>query len=336
MTAAAAAAAASSPPNLHVLEKLWAVSKILLFSCRTPKHVFVLTLVNRAFRECMIDYEHGKRIFDRIVDARNEWQSEDDVKTVWLQAAAIMLSRDLARVILNTQRFDCELLSAMELVLHIENKRAGSEFDHSTTLVRREAAARDSRFPGWSLPSDIPEGPTVEPARHRLTQTRGTFACAFRGCSRKIDWFSAEKASSVGDPVVPCNTLPAANGFLGVEMREQFALGVTYLLEAPLDLDPSYFPHSLSYSGPYYALQFLEASFCGDTSKFLTQFGVSCSRLESLTLDGSNVAFKFSFRELIEALPRLRTGIFCCTKIWCENGLDFDELGAGCHSSARG
>ncbi len=40
---------------MHVLEKLWAVNRVLLFAARSPKHVFILTLVNRAFRECMLE-----------------------------------------------------------------------------------------------------------------------------------------------------------------------------------------------------------------------------------------------------------------------------------------
>ena len=129
--------------KLHVLEKLWAVSRVLLFASRTPKHVMTLKLVNRAFCECMIDYNVGASILDRIFDARNEWQSEDDVKTVWVQAAAIMRKQEEQEEQHRPPLFDPDLVAALVAAIRSENQRAAIEYAR-IPHNEREAAWRAS------------------------------------------------------------------------------------------------------------------------------------------------------------------------------------------------
>jgi hypothetical protein len=160
--------------NLHVLEKLWAVSRVLLFCCRSPKHVFVLTLVNRAFRECMLEYEHGKSVFARIVDARNEWQSEEDVQMVWSQAAAILSAGESC---------NAELVAEMVAAMRRDNMRALEEFDAAKAAPR----ARDDPSHSEYLNSAkcVPH-PAV--AKKRCVQQLGACTAAFRGSP--VSWFA--------------------------------------------------------------------------------------------------------------------------------------------------
>jgi hypothetical protein len=185
--------------NMHVLEKLWAVSRVLLFASRTPKHVFTFTLVNRAFRECIIEYELGASIFNRIFDARNEWQSEQDVKQVWTQAAAIILKQETAQHE-QLPPFKPELFGEMVAALRNENARAAVEY------ARIPHEEREERETVWQASPHYVEDdrsdysqmyalftaknplPASVFARNRLAQTRGTLFVAFRGCETSIDW----------------------------------------------------------------------------------------------------------------------------------------------------
>jgi hypothetical protein len=179
--------------NVHVLEKLWAISRVLLYISRTPQHVFMLALVNRAFRECMLEYKLGHSIFDRVFDARNEGQGEDDVQTVWRQAATIMVKQETEQPTLLSPELFGEMLAAMEN----ENARAAVEYAQVQTAERDAAWRASSRFcDGWReeyaqryarFVAEKPLPASVS-ARNRLAQTRGTLFVAFRGCQHTIDW----------------------------------------------------------------------------------------------------------------------------------------------------
>ncbi len=181
---------------MHVLEKLWSVSRVLLFSCRTPKHVFILALVNRAFCECMLEYQHSKSIFDRLFDARNEWQSEEDVETCWKEAAAIMVRQKTAPQE-QPPPFDPDLLADMVAAIKAENARAGSENAAIPTRVVDERWAAwivcplyyapyySQRYGAFAAENPLPAGIF---ARNRLAQCRGTLQVAFRGCRPLLGW----------------------------------------------------------------------------------------------------------------------------------------------------
>jgi hypothetical protein len=200
-----------APVPLHVLEKLWAISRILLFTSRTPKHVFSLVLINRAFRECLLQYKLAATIFDRLFDARNKWQSGDDVKQVWLQAVALLLKQESAPQKPRNQKlcFDTGLVSDLLAAMKHENtSRALAEFDR-TGYVQREAAWKRSPHHVSILDAAYPQQrarfieenplPAFAAAPHRLAQLRGTLAAAFRGSNRNIDWFGVadEKQNKV-------------------------------------------------------------------------------------------------------------------------------------------
>jgi hypothetical protein len=194
-----AAAGAAGAASMHVLEKLWAVGRILTFTCRTPLHVFILALINRAFRECMLEYNVGASILDRIFDARNEWQSEDDVKQVWSQAGRIIMKQEETAPQEQQPPFGPELFAEMVAAMKHENARAAIEYAR-IPHEEREAAWKASPHFAFAPEARYAENyarfaaenpmPTTifAPARHRLTQSRGTLAVAFRGCRPSIDW----------------------------------------------------------------------------------------------------------------------------------------------------
>ncbi len=293
----------SSSVPLHVLEKLWAVSRVLVFACRTPQHVFTLALVNRAFLECALEYNVGASILDRIFDARNKWQSEDDVKTVWLQVAAIMKAEQ------NVESFDPELLAQMEAAMRQENQRALIEYDASQAV------------------EDDPVGGGLV-ATHRLAQSLGSLCVAFRGSGRNIDWFGqadievnkrAEKDADFSIRVSP--SLDYDDAFSVLLLWRTQLVGFSYIYQPRIDsLDVSFLPSTL-----------INAIFRGtdmsafDTSGFLVQLQQACPRLQTLNLGCcKGLTFQLSFAALAR-FPDLTSAEFYSTDVWSEP-LDFDEL----------
>ncbi len=188
----------------HELQKIGRIVRVVKYASRTPEQVFQLALVGRFWREALVEYKQlAATVFDRIFDARNEWQSNDDVKQVWLQAAAIMCE---------DRHFDVDLVAVMASAIRNETRvRVLAEYEAALAAPRE----RDAE---WMKPSFVPH-PAA--AAHRFTQSLGTTAVAFRDSGRRLDFFRDEARSrdpaaaydfydEVNPPEVPKPVAPSA------------------------------------------------------------------------------------------------------------------------------
>jgi hypothetical protein len=158
------AAAQSSTINMHVLEKLWAVGRVIAFASHEPRRVFALALINRAFRECMLEYQHAKFAFERIFDARSEWQSRLGVAQVWILASKIMKQKVVASGVV------AQMVAAMQT----DNRRALLELEAAEAAPPR--ARDDPNHPEHASVFD----PHPAAARHRWVSQLGLLTVAWR------------------------------------------------------------------------------------------------------------------------------------------------------------
>ncbi len=171
---------------MHVLEKLWAVSRAALYTCRSPADAFTLTLVNRAFRECMVEYRVGHTIFsERLFNtARLDAWEPRDVQRVWVQAARLLDRRDTPGPA--SDALDADLLASLEAALLEENVRAGTEYDEKV------ATFADGDV-GCGIHRNTTEiRPISGVAYHRWLQQLGILRVAFRAAEDQIGWFASE------------------------------------------------------------------------------------------------------------------------------------------------
>jgi hypothetical protein len=281
--------------------------------CRTPRQVFALTFVNRAFREAIVDFKLAASIFDRIFDARNEWQIEEDVKTIWLQAGAIMLKHETPQQQESAQEqnlppFEPVLVSEMTAAMKRENVKAGAELDEFVAAQEK-------------------------PARHRLLQTRGTLAAAFRGCGHNLCWFGEASFDDIlldatADPRQKRSPSTTGPMYFSLKLEQRFVVGLAFTNMPPLKrLDLSLFPSTISESGSLIVLR-MGGTDCSafDTSAFFTSLADACPRLSSMDVSGALLACPFSFAALAR-FKNLTYADLSQNDMWCSS-LNFDELPA--------
>jgi hypothetical protein len=365
-----AAAAAAGTVVLHVLEKLWAVSRVLLFSCRSPKHVFSLARVSRAFAECMIEYQHAKNIFDRVFDARNRWQSEADVQQVWLQAAEIL--RDC-----NVQHCNAALVSEMTAALRAENLRGLAEYDAAVSSPRERD---DKQHPEFNTPGSCVPHPAC--ARHRFTQQVGSCALVFRNLRRNIAWFGSGQphvgrrvcndeaslssaqpaarrtkgravkqnaaaaaaataaASSAAPPVSP---VISDSAHYAPEMNFSMSRGSAGFMSVfwyagqprvDVDLDLSFLPPTLNNCDSdqlVFTLYWHGTTFERPVPDFIAQVASACPRMRSFGICCPGMRVRLSS---LRQLPRWATRVALQCQLYTDAGvvLDFSDLPAGMSS----
>jgi hypothetical protein len=293
----------------------------------------MLARINRAFAECMLEYQHAKSVFDRIFDASNEALSEDDVKTVWLQAAAIM---EQGRI----ERCGTDLLDLMVSSMRAENAKALVEFDAAMASPRDHDA--------WDHINHATFQPHPACSRHRWIQGIGTIAVALRDSfsseGRRLVWYAdeAEATSSPldfkpgdGKPLVPRLSLLSAaeyspilvaRGSFGFASVLSLSLGTDKL---PIDgIDVSWLPPTL-WNDPddpgNWGLFLGSVNFARPPHPdFLAHIAKACPRLTSLYIVRcEGLRLRFSFRD---HLPRqLVHGNLWCP-LFSDNDLDFADV----------
>jgi hypothetical protein len=317
MAAVAAAAEQNQIQNkLHVLDKLWAVTLVLRYACRAPRRVFLLALVSRAFRECMLEYDQSRALFDRIFDAR---LSEEHVKSIWMQAIAIMQKQERAQQ--QQQPFDPDLLAEMVAGMKKENERAAIEFDAA------EAAPRQDRDNTAHAEWGVRCVPHPAAAKHRWCQQLCACAAAFRdvrhvsarGRVTVVDWFS--------DPVFVEADRGAQMGvrFYVARNSKGFLNALRYAGQPELDghLDASLLPRTLQSpsSSDYYTPDFAGTHFVHRHPEFLVQLaGTRITRLELLAESG--LRCRLSFADLPRTLHDAKLQCY----LWCDAPQDFAAL----------
>jgi hypothetical protein len=248
--AASAADATETPASFlfgHELQKIHRIVRILLYTCRKPKHVLLFSLVGRFWREALIDFKLAATVFDRIFDARNEALSEADVKQVWLQAAAILVKQDTASAHSTLPRLDPQLLTEMLSAMQKENLRGGLEYDAARSDPRPRDSSDHAEFAAVCVPH-------AAAARHRFAQSRGALAAAFRKTPHPLDFFPPPNDKSKGVPDTRacvahlCVGEIMSNSFFSVlRSSEGFVVQVDYMYQEDglRALDVSLLPSSL-------------------------------------------------------------------------------------------
>jgi hypothetical protein len=234
----------------HELQKIHRIARVITYSARTPKQLMLLALVGRFWREALVEYKLAAAVFDRIFDARNEWQNEDDVKQVWTQAVTILLRQDET----------APLVSEMAAAMKRENARAVAEYDAAQTAN----------------------------AKRRFAQQRGTLTAAFRAVDRPSDtiaWFPEKKKRAVTVAPYVCLDEKLEDSFQISKTPAGFVSLLHYTNQPRVQkLDLSMLPSTLGHQS-LFCLSLDSTVFASRIANFFSMVAAACPRIRGITLE---------------------------------------------------